>query len=249
MVLPKSAHQKALAANMKHYPAVFQEGHFFRRGGHTLTGVVNFNGTPLFGKYVDFRQKKFTSRLRYYFMPSRGLWAAFIADILKKNGIPTPEVLGSGETRQHGGLLCESYIFTELLKVTDGEAFLRETRNDAAQFLTRARRLMQGLKVLHDAHVSHDDLKLDNLYLSDGKVGFWDLDSALYWPLMLPSRVRIRNVARLIVSILSAWKEMPPPNGLNPTPSELTTLCCRAYGDIDESAVQKQVRDWFHDRL
>ena len=129
MVFSDSPAQAALTTAMPRYPELMASGQSFRRGGHTLTGIFDLNGIPVFGKYVDFRKKKLWSRLRYNFMPSRGLWSAFMAHILENHHLPTPKVLGAGEVRENG-LIAESYIFNEVLQTEDIEHYIRRTTRE-----------------------------------------------------------------------------------------------------------------------
>lgn len=246
MVFPESAAQSALIDAMPNYADIFAAGQFFRRGGHTLTGILRFNGQRVFGKYVDFRCKSFTSRLRYCFMPSRGLWSAFMADILQKNGIATPRVLGAGETRRNG-LVTESYVFNEILLVTDAGQFIKETQGERRAVLKAVRQLMTGLHKLHTARVTHGDLKLDNLYVDNGQTGFWDLDSALYWADGIPSSMQFRNVARLTADIVLHVDALGAlPHGFSV--EELTAYCCEAYGNIDTVKLFAWVAQWLKTR-
>ncbi len=246
MVFPESDTRRVLADAMSEYAEIFAAGQFFRRGGHTLTGILHFNDQTVFGKYIDFRSKSFTSRLRYCFMPSRGLWSAFMADVLQKNGIATPKVLGAGENRRNG-LVTESYVFNEVLSVTDAGQFIQMTQGERRSVLKAARELMTGLRRLHTARVTHGDLKLDNLYVTNGQVGFWDLDSALYWPDGIPSSMQFRNVARLTADIVlhvDALGSLPHDFSVE----ELTAYCGDAYGNMDKARLFAWVSRWLKTR-
>lgn len=246
MTFPESAAQAELIDAMPRYADVFAAGRFFRRGGHTLTGILRFNGQSVFGKYVDFRCKSFTSRLRYCFMPSRGLWSAFMAEVLQKNDIATPRVLGAGETRQNG-LVTESYVFNEILNVSDAGEFIRNTKGEHCSVLKAIRQLMDGLHRLHAARVTHGDLKLDNLYVDNGRTGFWDLDSALFWPGGIPSHMQFRNVARLTADIVLHVDAL----GIlshDFSVEKLTDCCCDAYGGMDRAQLFSWVTQWLKTR-
>ena len=202
MTFPESLLREKLTTAMPRYPEIFASGNFFRRGGHTLTGIVDLDGTPVFGKHIDFKRKKFYGRLRYNLMPSRGLWAAFMANVLTKAGLSTPKVLGAGEIRENG-LLAQTYFFTEVIRAEDAWQRIKRLAKTEHTVNDVAISLMQALRKLHDAHVSHGDVKLDNFYfLRDGTVGFWDLDPTLYWPSGIPATHRYRNAGALIANLL-----------------------------------------------
>ena len=239
MVFPGSTANSALAQAMPRYQELLASGQSFRRGGHTLTGIFNLNGTPIFGKFVDFRKKKLWSRLRYNFMPSRGLWSAFMADYLTSHQVPTPKVLGAGEVRQ-SGLITESYIFTEVLKVEDVIRFLIRNKDNNNAIKTIARQMMQRLRRLHDLGVTHGDLKLDNFYLIHGDIGAWDLDSTLYWPRGIPLLSRWRNLGHLIANLIfeiKKWTSYP----ITST-EDFTLFCCEAYGVRCNGSIRYFVR-------
>ena len=201
-VLPPSPVRDDLLHVLPHREVLFNQANLCRRGGHTLTGLVDLRGTPIFVKRVDFTKKKFWGRLRYNLMPSRGLWSAFMASILESAGLLTPKVLGAGEVR-HQGLIAETLLFTEAVTVQEGHLYVEadcRRHHDAAESSSR---LMQALRRLHEAGVTHGDLRLDNLYLtSDGTVGYWDLDSTLFWPAGIPALRRCRNAGCLIAHLL-----------------------------------------------
>lgn len=241
MVFPASNAQAALTAVMPQYPALLNSGQSFRRGGHTLTGVFDLNGTPVFGKFVDFRRKKLWSRLRYNFMPSRGLWSAFMAHILESHNLPTPKVLGAGEVRENG-LIAESYIFNEVLKTEDVIHYIHRTAKEAHSVETTAALLMQNLQRLHDIGITHGDLKLDNFYVTpEGRLGFWDLDATLFWPHGISALSRWRNVGCLIANLMN---EFDRTEALLPSRGDFIRLCCRAYGRGNPELLQPMVTYW-----
>lgn len=239
MVFSDSPAQAALITAMPRYPELMASGQSFRRGGHTLTGIFDLNGIPVFGKYVDFRKKNLWSRLRYNFMPSRGLWSAFIADYLAAHQIPTPKVLGAGEVRQNG-LIAESYIFTEVLHVEDILRFLIRNKTDPQAIENITRQMMQRLRRFHDLGITHGDLKLDNFYLTQGEIGAWDLDSTLYWPHGVPFLSRWRNMGHLIANLVFEIQKWTP----YPLASveDFTRFCCEAYGVRNNGFIRYFVR-------
>lgn len=245
MVFSDSPAQAALTTAMPRYPELMASGQSVRRGGHTLTGIFDLNGIPVFGKYVDFRKKKLWSRLRYNFMPSRGLWSAFMAHILENHHLPTPKVLGAGEVRENG-LIAESYIFNEVLQTEDIEHYIRRTTRDLPSVRATAALLMQNLRRLHDIGITHGDLKLDNFYVTpEGRLGFWDLDATLFWPRGISALSRWRNVGSLIANLMTAFDGTSAPL---PTREDFIRLCCEAYGRGDPTFVRLMVSYWLRRR-
>ncbi len=242
-VLSASPLQDDLRRVFPQREALFDQNSLCHRGGHTLTGIVNLNGTPIFAKLVDFTQKKFWGRLRYNLMPSRGLWSAFMASVLESAGLLTPKVLGAGEVRHHN-LIAESFIFTEAVSVQEGHQYVQADCRRAHTARQSAQTLMVALRKLHDAGVTHGDLRLDNLYLTrDGTVGYWDLDSTLYWPDGIPALHRYRNTGCLIANLLHEadhWLTREAAGSV----ADFINHCIAAYGACDADRLKPFVRYW-----
>ncbi len=230
MIFPATDARGPLVEAMFHYDQLFARGRIFRRNGrHTVTGILDLEGTPVFAKHVNFRQKRFVNRLRYNLMPSRGHWSAFMAQVLIDAGFHTPKVLGSGEVR-HNGLLTESYLFTETITPVPGDHFLRDACQESQPLAETAGRFLDSLRRLHDAGITHGDLKLNNLYiLPDSAVGYWDLDSALYWPQGVPSLLRHRHTSYLIANLMEEADACLPAASLSA--NDFITACAKRYGD------------------
>lgn len=242
-VLPVTSLRDALHSVLLHREVLFAQKSLCHRGGHTLTGIVNLNGTPIFVKRVDFTKKKFWGRLRYNLMPSRGLWSAFMASILQKAQLHTPAVLAAGETRRCH-LLSESFIVTEQLKVQDVRQHVQAVCRSTRSPLEATAGVMLALRKLHDADVTHGDLKLDNFYIvPDGTIGYWDLDSALYWPSGIPTLRRYRNTSCLIVNLLREADCCLTREEAG-SAADFINHCITAYGACDADRLQPFIHYW-----
>ena len=230
LILPATRERSRLVESLSHCDELFARGQIFRRHGHhTVTGLLDLNGTPIFAKRVDFRQKRFVNRFRYNVMPSRGHWSAFMAWILERAGFHTPKVLGSGEVRRQG-LIAETYLFTEAITPTPGDRFLEAACEEGRPLVDSADRFLKSLRHLHDAGITHGDLKMNNLYiLPNGAVGYWDLDSALFWPLGVPSLLRHRHTSYLIANLMTDADTRLPAGSVNAR--DFIAACAESYGD------------------
>ena len=91
MVFSDSPAQAALTTAMPRYPELMASGQSFRRGGHTLTGIFDLNGIPVFGKYVDFRKKKLpkaTSLTKFCRRKTSSITSAVPRGICRPSGPP-----------------------------------------------------------------------------------------------------------------------------------------------------------------
>ncbi len=242
-VLPDTPRREDLLRILPQRDALFSQSSLCHRGGHTLTGLIHLNDTPVFLKRVDFTRKKFWGRLRYNLMPSRGLWSAFMASVLESAHLLTPQVLGAGEVRRHG-LIAESLLFTEAVTVQEGNQYVQADCRHNHSAKKSAETLMVALRKLHEAGVTHGDLRLDNLYLtSDGTVGYWDLDSTLYWPNGIPALRRYRNTSCLIANLLHEADGCLS-RSESGSSADFIHHCIAAYGACDARRLMPFIRYW-----
>ena len=148
---------------------------------------------------------------KYFFVPARVFRAALAAGHVEEAGIMTPHVLAVGEKRRAhvllGGYLvtdavtdaCDLMTFTIKRPEAPAEmpALLRETARIAATF--------------HNSGFYHGDLKLVNLYRMDGgsAYGVWDLDSAQTFPGEVPHALVVRELGRIVSSVLIFAEQNP----------------------------------------
>lgn len=242
-VLPPSPVRDDLLHVLPHREVLFNQANLCRRGGHTLTGLVDLRGTPIFVKRVDFTKKKFWGRLRYNLMPSRGLWSAFMATILKGAQLHTPNVLAAGEIRRCN-LLSESFIVTDMLKVQDVRQYVHAVCRNTRSPLKAATDAMLALRKLHDAGVTHGDLKLDNFYVApDGTIGYWDLDSTLYWSNGIPTLRRYRNTSCLIANLLHEADRCLTQEDAG-SATDFINHCIASYGACNADHLLPFIRYW-----
>lgn len=178
---------------------IFRDGTYLRKEGSLVTapalllsgGSILKNSRSVVSA-LDAEKKFFVKHYR-----KNGLWRTLkrllqfprawrclgAALLLEKTELKTPRVL----------LASRFYLVTEVLP--PGAVFLTEQPEAMFDFIP-------SLARMHEAGLSHGDLNLRNLYKQDGDFGLIDLDSARWFEGGVPSRERIRELARLVSSYL-----------------------------------------------
>ncbi len=156
------------------------------------------------------RNKGLLFTLKNLCRPSRVFRAAAAATLISKAGIPTPQVLLAGEERT-GRKLQNGFLGTEIAGESDLMNFFLNDRNSPNTALNLQERMVRTAAKLHDAGIYHGDLKLINFYQADssGTLGVWDLDSVRYFPNGVPCAGRIRELGRIVSSLLIFAEENP----------------------------------------
>ena len=180
-----------------------------RNGSRTKTSVESSaavcslpGGQKIFVKRNGNRGFGFSAK--YFFIPARVFRAALAARYVEDAGIMTPRVLAAGEKRR-AHILLGGYLITDA--VTDAYDLMNyvETRPDApAGIPALIRETARIAATLHNHGFYHGDLKLVNLYRScdDAPCGIWDLDSAQMFPGEVPHDLAVRELGRIVSSIL-----------------------------------------------
>lgn len=177
--------------------------------------------------------------VKYVFIPTRTFRAALAAERVAETGIATPRVLAAGEKRR-ARVLCAGYLITEA--VTDACDLMTyvEKRPDAPEGMPALiRETARIAAALHNRGFYHGDLKLVNLYRTadDAPYGVWDLDSAQMFPGEVPHDLVVRELGRIVSSILIFAEHNPafPDAFFN-----LERIACEllgAYSDTAKTAV------------
>ena len=153
----------------------------------------------------------FEYTFKYFFIPARAFRAAIAAQRVEEAGIMTPHVLAAGEKR-FAHFLLAGYLVTDAL--TDARDLMTYTieRPDAPDGMPALiREVARVAAALHDRGFYHGDLKLVNLYRTadDAPCGVWDLDSAQLFPGEVPHELVVRELGRIVSSVLIFAEQNP----------------------------------------
>lgn len=180
-----------------------------RDGSRTKTSTASSaavctipGGQTIFVKRNGNRGLWFT--LKYLFVPARVFRAALAAEQVAKTGIATPRVLAAGEKRR-ARVLLGGYLITEAVTNACDLMTFVEKRPDAPESMPALiRETARVAAALHNSGFYHGDLKLVNLYRTadDAPCGVWDLDSAQIFPDGVPHDLVVRELGRIVSSIL-----------------------------------------------
>lgn len=149
--------------------------------------------------------------VKYFFVPARVFRAALAARRVEEAGIMTPHVLAAGEKRR-AHVLLGGYLVTDA--VTDASDLMTYTikRPEApAGMPALLRETARIAATLHNSGFYHGDLKLVNLYRTNGSdaCGVWDLDSAQTFPGEVPHALVVRELGRIVSSVLIFAEQNP----------------------------------------
>ena len=227
LYLPPSSKRDVLILAMKDIDERLAAAKNFKHGQKTRAAFITLpDGSECFGKSVQIAKMRLENRFRYVVAPTRGLWAAAVAQRLREIGVPTPEVWGAGERRPRL-FPTVSYLFTEILRVTQLDVWLRNSdalMDEAERILPRLGRMIGRL---HGGRITHNDLKPENVYLSA------DEEPGLCWTRQkstaIPSHTKLEPS-----SSAASTQEclLQPPSILRPrTSSSGLTGCSRASSE------------------
>ena len=153
----------------------------------------------------------FEYTFKYFFIPARAFRAAIAAQRVQEAGIMTPRVLAAGEKR-FARFLLAGYLVTEALPdARDLMAYTIERPDAPAGMPVLIREVARVAAALHDHGFYHGDLKLVNLYRTadDAPCGVWDLDSAQLFPGEIPHELLVRELGRIVSSVLIFAEKNP----------------------------------------
>ena len=149
--------------------------------------------------------------LKYFFIPARVFRAALAAGRVENAGIATPRVLAAGEKRR-AHVLLGGYLITEAVTDACDLTTYVEKRPDApAGMPALIHETARVAAALHGIGFYHGDLKLVNLYRTadDAPCGVWDLDSAQMFPGVVPHDLIVRELGRIVSSVLIFAEQNP----------------------------------------
>ncbi|MBP5586080.1 MAG: hypothetical protein J6Y92_06980 [Lentisphaeria bacterium] len=153
----------------------------------------------------------FEYTFKYFFIPARAFRAAVAAQRVEAAGIMTPRVLAAGE-RRFAHFLLAGYLVTDALTdARDLMSYVIERPDAPAGMPAVIREVARVAAVLHGHGFYHGDLKLVNLYRTadDAPCGVWDLDSAQLFPGEVPHELVVRELGRIVSSVLIFAEQNP----------------------------------------
>ena len=196
--------QDYLAEHFAEADAMIQDGSRTKTSPETSAAVCTLpDGHKIFVKRNGSSRGLYHS-FKYLFIPARVFRAAMAAERVAEAGIATPRVLAAGEKRR-ARVLLGGYLITEA--VTDACDLMTyvEKRPDAPEGMPALiRETARVAAALHNGGFYHGDLKLVNLFRTadDAPCGVWDLDSAQAFPGEVPRDLVVRELGRIVSSIL-----------------------------------------------
>ena len=149
--------------------------------------------------------------VKYFFVPARVFRAALAAGRVEEAGIMTPHVLAVGEKRR-AHVLLDGYLVTDAVtNACDLMTYTIERPEAPAGMPALLRETARIAATLHNSGFYHGDLKLVNIYrLDDGDTcGVWDLDSAQTFPGEVPHALVVRELGRIVSSVLIFAEQNP----------------------------------------
>ncbi len=205
---------------------IIEKGNIQKHSKKSTASLFTVNDQTFFGKHVRFHQKAFGLRFRYFIQPSRSYWTAVVAKKLQLAEIGTPKVFAMGERRTLQ-LISDSYIITEALKDAQTADSVLKQQPNSLDLLIDAGKL---LRRLHDARITHGDMKLANFYVQGSSMGFWDLDSALIYLTNAPLKGIVRDLGRVLASFIWIVDSMPETKPEFMNAPKIAEALAQAYG-------------------
>ena len=153
----------------------------------------------------------FEYTFKYFFIPARAFRAAMAAQRVEEAGIMTPHVLAAGEKRFAHFLLAGYLVTAALTDARDLMSYVIERPDAPAGMPALIREVARVAAALHSHGFYHGDLKLVNLYRTadDAPCGVWDLDSAQLFPGEVPHDLLVRELGRIVSSVLIFAEQNP----------------------------------------
>jgi len=195
--------QDYLAEHFAEADAMIRNGDRIKESWESSASLWTLPG----GKKVFVKRNRihgFEYTFKYFFIPARVFRAAIAAQRVEEAGIMTPRVLAAGEKR-FAHFLLAGYLVTEALPdAHDLMSYVIERPDAPAGMPALIREVARVAAALHGHGFYHGDLKLVNLYRTadDAPCGVWDLDSAQLFPGEIPHEHLVRELGRIVSSVL-----------------------------------------------
>ena len=207
--LPPGPAQDHLAEHFAEFDAMIRDGSSMKTSVESSAAVCTIpGGQRIFVKRNGVGSLKFV--VRYFFLPARVFRAALAAVRVEEAGILTPRVFAVGEKRRARFLLA-GYLITEAVDACDLMSYVIDRPDAPAGMPAVIRETARVAATLHGHGIYHGDLKLVNLYRTgdDAPCGVWDLDSAQLFPGEVPHDLIVRELGRIVSSVLIFAEQNP----------------------------------------
>ena len=195
--------QDFLAEHFAEADRMIRDGVHAKESWESSASVLTIpNGKKIFVKRN--RVHGFEYTFKYFFIPARAFRAAIAAQRVEEAGIMTPHVLAAGEKR-FAHFLLAGYLVTEALtNARDLMSYTIERPDAPAGMPALICEVARVAAALHNHGFYHGDLKLVNLYRTadSAPCGVWDLDSAQLFPDEVPHDLIVRELGRIVSSVL-----------------------------------------------
>ena len=201
--------QDYLAEHFAEVDAMIRDGNRAKASVTSSAAVCAIpGGEKIFVKRNGVSSLKFV--VRYFFLPARVFRAALAAVRVEEAGVPTPRVFAVGEKRCAHFLLA-GYLVTEAMDACDLMSYVIDRPDAPAGMPAVIREAARVAAALHNHGFYHGDLKLVNLYRTadNAPCGVWDLDSAQIFPDEVPHPLVVRELGRIVSSILIFAEQNP----------------------------------------
>ena len=202
--------QDYLAEHFPEIDAMIGEGLRKKNSVESSASVFELpGGRKVFLKRNGIVSLKFV--VRYFFIPARVFRAALAAQRVEEAGIPTPHVLAAGEKRR-AHFLLDGYLITDAVTdACDLMTYVIERPDAPGGMPAVIRETARAAAALHNHGIYHGDLKLVNLYRTgdNAPCGVWDLDSAQLFPGEVPHELVVRELGRIVSSVLIFAEQNP----------------------------------------
>jgi tRNA A-37 threonylcarbamoyl transferase component Bud32 len=174
------------------------------KDGNTCTvSVVTIDNIDMVVKRYNIKnwQHAFSRAFRH----SRAVSSWVSAHLLQFYGIPTPEPVAVIEKRW-GPLRKEAYFITKLIFGETGDLYFNSDNNTIDEKRAMAESTVKLLTSIHRLNISHGDLKITNIMISDSHPVIIDLDSMKqHWNQYLFNKAKKRDIKRF----LKNWQHNP----------------------------------------
>lgn len=208
--LPPGPAQDYLAERFAGVDAMIRSGSRLKTSVESSAVVFTLpGGRRIFIKRNGNRGFGFT--FKYFFIPARVFRAALAAHRVEEAGIITPHVLAAGEKRR-ARILLAGYLITDAVPdAYDLMTYVTGRPDAPAGMPALLREAGRIAATLHSHGIYHGDLKLVNLYrmADDAPCGVWDLDSAQLFPGEVPHGLVVRELGRIVSSVLIFAEQNP----------------------------------------
>ncbi len=167
----RSAEMQAFLNSPDNY---INKGNLLKDGNTCTVAIVTIDNIKMVVKRYNI--KNWQHAFGRAFRCSRAISSWVSAHLLQFYGIPTPEPVAIIEKRW-GPLRKEAYFVTILISGETGDLYFNSDSNTIDEKRSMAKSTVELLKSIHELNISHGDLKITNIMISESKPVIIDLDS------------------------------------------------------------------------